>query len=130
MKEATVMKFKNETHGFIYKTFIATNPYKLPAPFLAASYLLSAEKELWKRSKKAFHRKQIFFDEIPRTGLSPYAFALLHLAQDIYTGSHYVTLRDVADPYLISDKTFELVTEAIGLCREGYSRLGIGKQFN
>lgn len=124
------MKFKNETHQFIYKTFIVTSPYRFPSPFLAASYLLSAEKELWKRSKKAFHKKLIFFDEIQKTGLSPYAFVLLHLAQDIYTGSHYVTLQDVADPFLISEKTFELVTEAIGLCREGYSKLGIEKRFS
>lgn len=128
-RRKTTMQYKNDTHQIIYKTYMASSPYKYPNRFLAAVFLLSAEKELWRRAKAAVKKKRIHFDRIDKSGLGPYAFALLHLARDLYEGTQFISLRDVADPYLISDKTLVLIIEAIGICREGYRVLDINKQF-
>ena len=124
------MKYKNETHQLIYKSYIVTSPYKFPNDFLAATFLLSAERELWRRAKRAIRKKKIYFDELEKTGLSAYAFVLLHLAKDLYEGTHYVVLQDMCDRHLVSDKTCELVCSAIGIARNGYDYIGIKKEFN
>ena len=122
------MKYKNETHQLIYKTYLIASPYKYPKKSLAAIFLLSADRELWRRAKKAIDKKKIFFDRIDKKGLGTYAFALLHLASDICDGTQYVSLRDLADPYLISDLTYMLIVEAIAICRDGYEYIGINKE--
>ena len=124
------MNYKNETHQFVYKGFLISSQYRYPNKVLAAAFLLSADRELWRRSKKAIVRKKILFDCIDKSGLEPYAFALLHIASDIYNGTQYLALRDLADPYLISDLTCMLVVEAIGICRGGYDFIGIRKDFD
>ena len=114
------MKYKNETHQLIYKTYLIASPYKYPKKSLAAIFLLSADRELWRRAKKVIDKKKIL--------LGTYAFALLHLASDICDGTQYVSLRDLADPYLISDLTYMLIVEAIAICRDGYEYIGINKE--
>lgn len=123
------MKYKNEAHQHIFTAYVALSPYKYSNRFLAAIFLLSAEKELWFRAKKAIEKKQIDFDRIPRTDLSSYGYALLQLAQDFYTGSQHVTLQDLGDPYLISDRTCMMIIQAIGICREGYDYIGTNRKF-
>ena len=122
------MTFKNDTHKVIFKTYLVASPLRYPKDFLAAVFLLSAEKELWRRTKKAIKKKKICFEEIEKAGLSAYAFALYHIAHDIYNGTHYVILKDLGDEYLISDKTFDMAVSALEIARNGYSAFGMNKQ--
>ena len=124
------MTYKNEAHQRIYRSFVAFSPFKYSRRFLAAAYLLSAEKELWFRARKAMNGKQLQFDKIDRTGLSEYAYILLRAARDLYEDTHHISLADLGDPYLFSDKTCLLFVEAIGVCREGYGYIGISRKFN
>ena len=123
------MKYKNEAHQHIFTAYVALSPYKYSSRFLAAIFLLSAEKELWLRARKAIDKKQIDFDKISRTELSSYGYTLLQLAQDFYTGTQHVSLQDLGDPYLISDRTCMLIIQAIGICREGYDFIGMSRKF-
>ena len=123
------MNYKNEAHQHIFSSYVALSPYKYTNRFLAAIYLLSADKELWFRPKKAINKKEIDLEKIPRVDLGSYGYALLQLAQDFYTGTQHVSLQDLGDPYLISDKTCMLIAQAIEICREGYEAIGVRKQF-
>ncbi len=123
------MNYKNLTHATIYKTYLISSPYKYGNRFLGAAYLLAASKDTWQRAKKAFREKRIFFKEIDRRGLTAYGYALLTMAQDIYEGTTHINLFDLSDPYLISDKTLDLVVNAMIIAREGYEATGVNKKF-
>ncbi len=113
----------------IYKTFLINAPFKFGKRFLAAAYLLTASNETWKRAKKAIHDKTIIFGEIDRNGLSTYGYALVTMAQDIYENTTHINLFDISDPYLISDKTMDLIFGALLIAREGYPVTGVQKTF-
>ncbi len=122
------MNYKNATHATIFKTYLVAAPYKYSNRFLAAAFLLSANPDTWKRAKKAIIEKKIHFDQIDRRGLSCYGYALLTMAKDIYENSTHINLFDLADPYLISDKTLELVFSTIEIARSGYPATGIKRE--
>ena len=124
------MTFKNDAHRHIFKAYVACSPYRFTNSFLAVLFLLSAEKDLWFRSKLAINKKEIDFDKIPQNELSTYGYILLQLAKDIYLGTQHVTLQDIGDPYLVSDRTCMLILEAIRICRQGYPYIGINKRFD
>ena len=123
------MNYKNTTHAMIYKTFLINAPFKFGKRFLAATYLLAASNETWKRAKKAIHDKMINFREIDRHGLSTYGYALVTMAQDIYENTTHINLFDISDPYFISDKTLDLIIGALVIAREGYQTTGVQKSF-
>ena len=123
------MNYKNTTHAMIYKTFLINAPFKFSNRFLAATYLLSASNDTWKRAKKAIHDKKINFKEIDKHSLRPYGYALLTMAQDIYENTTHINLFDISDPYLISDKTLDLIVGAMIIAREGYPATGVQKSF-
>ena len=124
------MTYKNQAHMKIYRHYVLLSPYRHTNEFLAAVYLLSADKELWFRAKKAIDGKNIIFDQIDKKELSCYSYTLYRLAQDFYEGMQHIGLHDIGDTYLISDKTCALIINAINVCREGYDAIGINKRFN
>ena len=122
--------YKNPAHMKIYRHYVLLSPYRHTNEFLAAIYLLSADKELWFRAKKAINGKTICFDQIDNKELSCYSYTLYRLAQDFYEGLQHIGLHDIGDTYLISDKTCTLIINAINICRDGYKAIGVIKQFN
>lgn len=114
----------------IYRNHVLLSKLKHTKEYLATVYLLSADKELWFRAKKALDGKSVLFELIDKTNLECYAYTLLSLAQDLYDSTHHISLHDIGDPYLISNKTCILMINAIHICRDGYAVLGINKHFN
>ncbi len=124
------MYYKSRVHRIIYEDQIIKNNTKCSEEYLAAVYLLCAEKELWKVARYAISKRTIDFEEIGRHSLSLYGYSLYKTAQDIYTGSTHLTLKDIRDKYLIGEKMFEMIITALRIGREGYSFIGISKVFN
>lgn len=122
--------FVNPTHEIIFRRYIDFSSYRYTNEFLAAVYLLSADPVLWSRAKKAISGRTINFEKIERARLSCYAYTLLHLAQDFFEGTTHVILSDVVDSYQISDRTCEMIFSAIGICRDGYKRIGHEKKYS
>lgn len=122
--------YKNPAHQKIYKSFILLSTFKYSNDFLAAAFLLSADRSLWSRARNAISGNEIDFDAIDEHDLSTYAYTLLKIAQDIYEGTQHFDLKDFGDPFITSNKTFLLFTEALRIMREGYETLGITKRFN
>ena len=124
------MTYRNDTHATLYKTFVVLCPHKLSNRFLAALFFLSANRELWNGAKKAIEGKNIDFERIDKKDMGCYAYTLLCLAKDFYTGSTHATLYDIGNIHLFSDQTVELIVSAIGISRKGYEYIGINKQFD
>jgi len=123
------MFYRGKVHQKIFEGEINRKPNKCSNKYLAILYLISADKTLWYNSKYAIEKKRINLDEIKLNGISPYGYSLLRVAQDIATASVHLTFSDLADTYLISDVTFELIITALKIAREGYNYIGIDKAF-
>lgn len=124
------MFYKGKVHKIIFESQVNKNNTKNSNNYLAALYLLCAEKELWNVAKYKVTRREINFKAIGCNTLSVYGYTLYKMAQDIYTGSIHLTFRDVCNKYLINDKMFEIFQTALRICREGYSFIEFTKTFN
>ena len=125
------MYYKNKAHEIIFKTYIVKCPYKLPPRTLAAIYLLSADRDTWRRAKKCIEKKEVKFDNISLYDCSVYGYTLIKTALDIYDMNEmHINLFDLSDKYLISNKTFDLTVQAMRIARNGYEETDINKKFN
>lgn len=124
------MKYKNPVHAIFFKTFVIQSQYKLSNRFLSAVFLLSADKDLWLKAKRGIKGKEIHFDEITNGEFGCYAYTLFSLARDFYESGSHVSLYDLGDIYLFSERTVDLIIEAVRISRGGYEYLGIKKEFN
>ena len=125
------MNYKNKAHEVVFKTYVAKCPFKLPARTLAAIYILSADNDTWKRSRKCIEKKEINFKNISLKESTGYEYLLIKAANDIYDmdQSHF-NLYDISDRFVVSDKTYELIKAALDIARYGYDALDIVKKFD
>ena len=77
------MKYKNETHQLIYKTYLIASPYKYPKKSLAAIFLLSADRELWRRAKKVIDKYADLRDDANSSWDECLDAAIGHVSQEI-----------------------------------------------
>ena len=123
------MFYKGKIHKLVFEEQVNRNNAKSSNEYLAALYLLCAEKGLWDVAKHSVTKRTIDFEAVGRHSLTPYGYLLYKTAQDIYTGSVHLTLKDVCDKYLVGEKMFEMFLTALRIGRGGYSYIGISKVF-
>jgi len=124
------MYYKNKTHQRIFEEQVDRNPCRCSKEYLAALYLLTADRELWNATKHVIERKEIDFTQIRPKEFATNGYTVYTVAKDIYTGETHITIKDICDRYLVPDKFFALFVTAINICRLGYAYTGIRKLFN
>jgi len=129
-REDNEMYYKNKTHQIIFEEQVNGNPCKCPNEYLAALYLLTADRDLWRAAKYEIERKVIDFSKIRPKEYTTNNYTVFIVAKDIYDGETHITLKGICDRYLVSDKQFDLFVTAIHICRLGYPYTGITKVFN
>ena len=127
MKGAKVkIKFKSEKHKKTFTEFIntnVTNPYCSRCEYLAAVYLLSADKFLWKRAQKALTGYSVNFGNLDLSGISTEGYALYMAARTIYHGDVDISLSELCDAELIDDSIVMTVLGGVMLVRNGIGML-------
>ena len=120
------IQFKNYFHRKNFTEFISPkNPdyFSNRSEFLAAAFLLSADKHLWERSKSAFARYVINFDSINLNGISTDGYALYKAARTVYGGDSDISLSELCDWTLIDDPTMLTIFAGVMLLRNGIKML-------
>ena len=85
----------------------------------AALYLLTADSNLWKGAEAAVKPDFIDFTSVSIRGVDMDGYVLYHTAKDLYRGTSHVSLAELTDGELVSDRAFRLVINAFLLCRYG-----------
>ena len=85
----------------------------------AALYLLTADSNLWKGAEEAVKPDFIDFTSVSIRGVDMDGYVLYHTAKDLYRGTSHVSLAELTDGELVSDRAFRLVINAFLLCRYG-----------
>ena len=116
------IKFKNSLHRKNFTEFISpknSNYYSSRSEFIAAVFLLSADKLLWERSKSAIVRYSVNFGAIKLNGISTDGYTLYKAAKTVYSGDSDVALSELCDWTLIDDTTTLTIFSGIMLSRNG-----------
>lgn len=117
------IKFKSSLHRKLFTEFISENvenPYASRNEFIAAVFLLSANKFLWKRSTSALTSYSVNFDSINLSGISTENYALFTAAKGIYRGGVDISLNELCDRNLIDDSTLLTIFAGVMLLRNGF----------
>ena len=90
---------------------------------LAAVYLLSSDKFLWKRAQKALTGYSVNFNSLDLSGISTEGYALYMAARTIYRGDVDISLSELCDADLIDDSIVMTVLGGVLLLRNGIGML-------
>ena len=119
-------KFKSAWHRKTFTEFIAANvhsPYNSRNEYIAAVFLLSADKFLWKKVRGALTGYSVNFKSIDITGITTEGYALFTAAKAVYHGSVDISLHELCDADLIDDSTVMTIFAGVMLFRNGIGLL-------
>ena len=120
------IRFKSAMHRKNFTGFISSknaNYYSSRSEFIAAVFLLSADKHLWERSKSAIARYSVNFNSIDLGGISTEGYALYKAARAVYNGEADISLSELCDWTLIDDPTTLTIFTGVMLLRNGVRML-------
>ena len=120
------IKFKSALHRKTFTEFIAANvhsPYNSRNEYIAAVFLLSADKFLWKKVRGALTGYSVNFKSLDIAGISTEGYALFTAAKAIYRGGVDISLHELCDANLIDDSTVMTIFAGVMLFRNGIGLL-------
>lgn len=120
------VRFKNYYHRKNFAEYISpknSDYYSNRSEFIAAVFLLSADKFLWERSKSALTRYSVNFNSIDLSGISTEGYALYKAAKAVYNGDSGISLGELCDWTLIDDPVALTIFTGVMLRRNGVKML-------
>ena len=112
------MRYKNRKHQSRFEESIKKRN-KTNYAMMASLYLLTADLRLWNLSGRYIGKKEIDFSDILPKAVHENGYTLFCCAKDLYFGTEYLTITDLADTDLIPPKLFELICNAMAIRRYG-----------
>ena len=85
----------------------------------AALFLLSADTFLWNQAKPCIKKDGIRYREMAVHGIEPDGYALLCAAKEMCGGRPGLSLSELGDPELISDRLLQVILSGILISRHG-----------
>ena len=116
------IKFKSSFHRKAFVKYISeniSNPYCCRREYIAALFLLSADKLLWKRACRDYIAYSMKFDDLDLKGISIEGYALFMAAKGIYCDGADISLNELCDVNLIDDSTVLTIFAGVMLVRNG-----------
>ncbi|MEG2396358.1 MAG: hypothetical protein RSB11_04915, partial [Oscillospiraceae bacterium] len=95
---------------------------------LAALYLLTADKKLWTKACHAITDRHIDFSAVVIGDIGIDCYTLFMSAKDLSTGTKHITMSDLADTEIISQKMFEIICNAMAIRRYGMKAIEIAEK--
>ena len=93
--------------------------YRMSGRNLAALFLLTAYEDIWRRMIWKFDARGFDFQSVQLSGIQPELYSVYQAAKAISTGSHNITLADLAFPELVTDEAFHLIVCTLLLAKYG-----------
>ena len=120
------IKFKNSFHRNTFTEFMLENirnPYTSRYEYIAAVYLLSADRFLWRKTRKNLTGYSVDFEHPDLNGISTEGYALYKAAKSLYTGNSEISLNELGDDELIDHATLFTIFCGVMLLRNGIGML-------
>lgn len=110
--------FRDNTHKNLFQKALKQNP-NANAGMMSAIYLLTADKCLWSKARSAVGVSGIAFDQVKLRNISTDGYTLFFAAKDLYCGTKYISLVDIADTKIVPPKLFDNLCNAMAIRRYG-----------
>ena len=118
-KDEEHMIFQNEQHKRIFEAR-RLSLHKPNNQALAALYLLTADHTLWIKTKSHIDRNgKVDLQSISLGNISTDGYALWKAVKELQTGERQISLCELSDSDIISDKAFRLIVQAATISRFG-----------
>ena len=99
----------------------------LTTGYYAAVYLLTADRDLYRRCSKCFMKSGICFGNIRIQGISSFGYTLYSYAKLLYSGRTNLPIDELTDAETILDEAFTLIVNAALIAKFGTDVLKITK---
>lgn len=129
MKEVRMQQliYKKEKHERIFKETIE-KVNQNNATLLSALYLLTADFNLWRQVSPHIRQNRIDFHTIRLNGINERGYTLFGVVKDLYLGTKYLTVSDLADTQLISPDMFGIICNAMAIRRFGMRAIQLAEK--
>ena len=116
------MIYRDDRHQRTFEKEAAMRPESISRPLLAALYLLTADGNLWNQVKDHISLRRVYVEDMRPKNLTGTSYVYFAAAKDILSGSHTIQLMEIADPALLSMKSYMLLCTALAIRAYGVEK--------
>ena len=109
------MIYRDDRHQHTFEKEIAMRPESISRPLLAALYLLTADGNLWNQVRDQVSLRRVYVDDMRPKNLNGTSYVFFTAARDILLGSRSIDLMEIADPALLSMKSYMILCTALAI---------------
>ena len=131
-KEARPMIYRDDRHQRTFEKEAAMRPESISRALLAALYLLTADRNLWNQVKDHISLRRMYVEDMRPKNLTGTSYVYFAAAKDILTGNRNIQLMEIADPALLSMKSYMILCTALAIRAYGVekaSRIQFNKEW-
>lgn len=126
------MIYRDDRHQRTFEKEAAMRPESISRPLLAALYLLTADGNLWNQVKDQISLRRVYVDDMRPKNLTGTSYVYFAAAKDILSGTRNIQLMEIADPALLSMKSYLILCTALAIRAYGVekaSRIQFNKEW-
>ena len=109
------MIYRDDRHQHTFEKEIAMRPESISRPLLAALYLLTADGNLWNQVRDQVSLRQVYVDDMRPKNLNGTSYVFFTAAREILLGSRSIDLMEIADPALLSMKSYMILCTSLAI---------------
>ena len=114
--------YRDERHQHTFEKEAAMRPDSISRPLLAALYLLTADGNLWNQVRDQISLRRVYVDDMRPKNLTGTSYVYFAAAKDILSGTRNIQLMEIADPALLSMKSYMILCTALAIRAYGVEK--------
>ena len=116
------MIYRDEHHQHTFEKEAVMRPESVSRALLAALYLLTADRNLWSQVRDHISLRRVYVEDMRPKNLTGTSYVFFASAKDILSGSRNIQLMEIADPALLSMKSYMILCTALAIRAFGVER--------
>ena len=116
------MIYRDDRHQRTFEKEAAMRPESISRPLMAGLYLLTADGNLWNQVKDQISLRRVYVDDMRPKNLTGTSYVFFAAAKDILSGSRNIQLMEIADPALLSMKSYLILCTALAIRAYGVEK--------
>lgn len=121
-KETRAMIYRDERHEHTFEKEVSMRPDSVSRALLAALYLLTADRNLWNQVRDHISLRRVYVEDMRPKNLTGTSYVYFAAAKDILSGTRNIQLMEIADPALLSMKSYMILCTALAIRAFGVER--------
>ena len=116
------MIYRDDRHQRTFEKEAAMRPDSISRTLLAALYLLTADGNLWNQVRDQISLRRVYVEDMRPKNLTGTSYVYFAAAKDILSGTRNIQLMEIADPALLSMKSYMILCTALAIRAYGVER--------